>query len=241
MKTAFSLIGVVAAALLTAAMLLTAGWVRPPIYGVQTGFRGTGQEQLISAQNKRILEAANALPEPIDRASPSGERATQAYKNVKVLTDLSTEEFNRVMVAITQWVSPDQGCAYCHNTENLADDGLYTKIVARHMLEMNAAHQQGPIRRMSGIPASPAIPVIVASPFRAISGSRIRADRMQAACRRTIMASDIRQSRMATPHCRSIHSRRIFSATTIFASRARRRCRRSRAHRSSKRSRAFRS
>lgn len=136
MKTAFSLIGVVAAALLTAAMLLTAGWVRPPIYGVQTGFRGTGQEQLISAQNKRILEAANALPEPIDRASPSGERATQAYKNVKVLTDLSTEEFNRVMVAITQWVSPDQGCAYCHNAENLADDGLYTKIVARHMLEM---------------------------------------------------------------------------------------------------------
>jgi photosynthetic reaction center cytochrome c subunit len=136
MKIAFSLIGGIAAVLLTIAMLFTAGWVRPPILGQQTGFRGTGQDQLISAQSMRILEAANQLPEPIERASSSGERATEAYKNVKVLTDLSTEEFNRVMVAITQWVAPEQGCAYCHNTENLADDGLYTKIVARRMLEM---------------------------------------------------------------------------------------------------------
>jgi photosynthetic reaction center cytochrome c subunit len=137
MKFALSLIGGITATLLTIAMLLTAGWVRPPIVGVQTGFRGTGQDQLISAQNLRILEAANALPAAVDKASSSGERATDAYKNVKVLTDLSTEEFNRVMVAITQWVSPDQGCAYCHNTDNLADDSLYTKIVARRMLEMN--------------------------------------------------------------------------------------------------------
>jgi photosynthetic reaction center cytochrome c subunit len=136
MKIAFSLIGGIAAVLLTAAMLLTAGWVRPPILGLQTGFRGTGQDQLISAQSMRILEAANKLPDPIDPASPSGERATEAYQNVKVLTDLSTEQFNRVMVAITQWVAPEQGCAYCHNTENMADDGLYTKIVARRMLEM---------------------------------------------------------------------------------------------------------
>ncbi len=135
-RLALSLLGGVIATLLTVAMLFTAGWVRPPIFGVQTGYRGTGQDQLISASEKRALEAANALPAPIDKASSSGERATQAYKNVKVLTDLSTEEFNRVMVAITQWVSPDQGCAYCHNTENLADDGLYTKVVARTMLEM---------------------------------------------------------------------------------------------------------
>ncbi|PPD44774.1 MAG: photosynthetic reaction center cytochrome c subunit [Methylocystis sp.] len=136
MRIVLSLFGFLAAAFLTIMMFTTAGWVRPPIVGVQTGFRGTGQEQLVSAQAKRIIEAANALPEAIDPASPSGERATAAYKNVKVLTDLSTEQFNRVMVAITQWVSPEQGCAYCHNTENLADDGLYTKIVARRMLEM---------------------------------------------------------------------------------------------------------
>lgn len=135
MRLAFSLLGIVVATLLTVAMLFTPGWVRPPIISTQTGYRGTGQEQLISAQNKRILEAANALPAPIDPASPSGERATSAYKNVKVLTDLSTDEFNRLMVAITQWVSPDQGCAYCH-TDDLADDGVYTKIVSRRMIAM---------------------------------------------------------------------------------------------------------
>jgi photosynthetic reaction center cytochrome c subunit len=135
MRLALSLLGIVVASLLTVAMLFTPGWVRPPIIGVQTGYRGTGQDQLISAQNKRILQAANALPAPIDRASPSGERATATYKNVKVLTDLSTDEFNRLMVAITQWVSPEQGCAYCH-TDDLADDSLYTKVVSRRMIEM---------------------------------------------------------------------------------------------------------
>jgi photosynthetic reaction center cytochrome c subunit len=40
------------------------------------------------------------------------------------------------MVSITNWVAPTQGCAYCHNTNNMADDGLYTKIVARRMIQM---------------------------------------------------------------------------------------------------------
>jgi photosynthetic reaction center cytochrome c subunit len=40
------------------------------------------------------------------------------------------------MVAITQWVAPDQGCAYCHNVQNFADDGKYTKVVARRMIQM---------------------------------------------------------------------------------------------------------
>jgi photosynthetic reaction center cytochrome c subunit len=40
------------------------------------------------------------------------------------------------MAAITEWVAPEQGCAYCHNEENLADDSLYTKVVARRMIQM---------------------------------------------------------------------------------------------------------
>jgi photosynthetic reaction center cytochrome c subunit len=136
MKLALSIIGVVAAALLTTAMLLTAGWTRPPIHATQTGFRGTGMDQVESRPDKALLDYANKLPDPIDKASPDGEKATTTYKNVKVLTDLSTEQFNRVMIAVTEWVAPEQGCAYCHNVENLADDGLYTKIVARRMLQM---------------------------------------------------------------------------------------------------------
>ncbi len=72
MKLTVSLLGGVAATLLTVAMLFTAGWVRPPILGLQTGFRGTGQQQLISASDQRIMEAANALPAPIDKASAPG-------------------------------------------------------------------------------------------------------------------------------------------------------------------------
>jgi len=40
------------------------------------------------------------------------------------------------MASITTWVSPQQGCTYCHNTANMADDSLYTKRVARRMLQM---------------------------------------------------------------------------------------------------------
>ena len=25
------------------------------------------------------------------------------------------------MLSITQWIAPNEGCAYCHNVENLAD------------------------------------------------------------------------------------------------------------------------
>ncbi len=136
MKYALGLIGVVAAALLTAAMLLTAGWTRPPVLATQTGYRGTAMLQLANPAAEALLKLANTLPDPVDKASPDGERATAAYKNVQVLTDLSADQLNRVMIAITEWVAPQQGCSYCHNTENLADDGLYTKVVARRMLQM---------------------------------------------------------------------------------------------------------
>ena len=38
--------GAVAFSLLTIAMLLTAGWVAPPIHSAQGGFRGTAMAQL---------------------------------------------------------------------------------------------------------------------------------------------------------------------------------------------------
>jgi photosynthetic reaction center cytochrome c subunit len=40
------------------------------------------------------------------------------------------------MASITQWVAPEAGCAYCHNVANFADDGKYTKVVARRMIQM---------------------------------------------------------------------------------------------------------
>jgi photosynthetic reaction center cytochrome c subunit len=82
------------------------------------------------------LEALNAMPDQIPKASPDGPRATEVYKNVQVLTDLSVDQFNTLMAAMTTWVAPQQGCAYCHNVENLADDSVYAKKVARRMIQM---------------------------------------------------------------------------------------------------------
>jgi photosynthetic reaction center cytochrome c subunit len=58
------------------------------------------------------------------------------YQNVQVLGDLSVGEFTRLMVSMTAWVSPEQGCAYCHVGNNFADDNIYTKVVARKMVQM---------------------------------------------------------------------------------------------------------
>ena len=119
----------------TAALLLSA-CERLPMTTQQQGYRGTGMEQVT---NPRIL-AANAgnhtAPDSLPAASPDGPKAKDVYQNVKVLGDLSVGEFTRHMVSITQWVSPEQGCAYCHNVQNFADDGKYTKIVARRMIQM---------------------------------------------------------------------------------------------------------
>ena len=136
MKTTGILFGAVIAFLLTFAMLFTAGWTAPPILSTQWGFRGTGMDQLTTPAVQRALKAANVLPDPIDPASPDGDKATAVYQNVQVLTDLSADQFNRVMLGLGAWVGGEQGCAYCHNTDNMADDSMYTKKVARRMLQM---------------------------------------------------------------------------------------------------------
>jgi photosynthetic reaction center cytochrome c subunit len=136
MRTVALILAAIVTALLTVAMLFTAGWTRPPILGQQIGYRGVGMEQITTPAAQRRLELTNSLPDPIAPASPTGDRAVDVYKNVQVLTDLSADQFNRVMSAITQWVAPQQGCTYCHNAENLADDSLYTKVVSRRMLQM---------------------------------------------------------------------------------------------------------
>jgi len=109
---------------------------RPPIESKQLGYRGTGMEQNVNPRLEAVKLAANQAPAPADAASPDGPKAGQVYQNVQVLGHLSVAEFSRHMASITQWVSPQEGCAYCHVGENFADDGKYTKIVARRMIQM---------------------------------------------------------------------------------------------------------
>jgi photosynthetic reaction center cytochrome c subunit len=73
---------------------------------------------------------------PYDPPKPGGKPAKEAYQNVQVLGDISEDEFSYTMAAITQWIAPEQGCNYCHNPANMASDEIYTKKVARRMLQM---------------------------------------------------------------------------------------------------------
>lgn len=102
----------------------------------QHGYRGTGMVLLHEPELREAALAANEIPASVPYAGDEGAKAGTVYENVKVLGDVNVGEFTRLMVAMTKWVAPEQGCAACHNTSNLADDSLYTKVVARRMLEM---------------------------------------------------------------------------------------------------------
>ena len=125
-------------ALLLTATVLGGCFERPPVDVVQSGYRGTGMQQV---SNPRIVEAQapihQAPPDPGPPLPDAGPKARDIYKNVQVLGDLSVANFSRHMAQITSWVSPKEGCNYCHNGANFADDSLYTKVVARRMIQMN--------------------------------------------------------------------------------------------------------
>ena len=82
----------------------------PPVLSVQTGFRGVGLEQNFHPATVEALAVANQVPAPQDPADPDGAPASEVYQNVQVLGDLNENEFIRVMTAMTEWVSPEQGC-----------------------------------------------------------------------------------------------------------------------------------
>ncbi len=126
------------AALAASAVLAGCGEV-PPMKTTQIGYRGTAAEQITNPRLGEALRQVNGIPATPYALDPDtgGERAGHAYQNVQVVGDLSTDQFNHLMASITQWVAPPaQGCNYCHNPENMASDRIYTKVVARRMLQM---------------------------------------------------------------------------------------------------------
>ncbi len=108
----------------------------------QQGPRGTA---IADVKHASAVKVAAEVPVPPYELTPDmreGERAGEAYENVQVLGGLSVDEFNYMMASITEWVSPadgsveNGGCNYCHNPANMASDEIYTKVVARKMLQM---------------------------------------------------------------------------------------------------------
>ncbi len=131
---AVTLLGVTGATLLGISAL--GGMEHPPIVAVQRGFRGTAMDQIYNPRTIAARAAQVKVPASLPPASADGVKAAVAYKNVQVLKNLSVGQFTRLMVSLTNWVAPKQGCAYCHNVANMAWDGLYTKVVARRMIQM---------------------------------------------------------------------------------------------------------
>ena len=109
---------------------------RPPVGNSQRGPRGTGLVQVYNPRTVADLVQANDLPVSMPYAGDEGPKVSTVYKNVQVLGDVSTGEFTRLMVNMATWLAPTQGCAACHNVGDFAEDKLYTKIVARRMLQM---------------------------------------------------------------------------------------------------------
>lgn len=122
------------AILLASAVL--AGCERPPPVTHQQGYRGTAMVDVQDPRTVQQKEAANVMPVALPPVAPGGPPATIAFKNLQVLQNVSVGDLTRIMLAMTSWVAPNEGCAYCHNTANLASDEKYTKVVARRMLQM---------------------------------------------------------------------------------------------------------
>jgi photosynthetic reaction center cytochrome c subunit len=123
-----------------------ASFERPPVVSVQRGFRGTAMDLVYNPRMLEVNAFLHQVPEAQEPAEADGPKAREVYQNVQVLGDLSVAQFNRLMVSMTEWVSPpvdnpepgapERGCTYCHNVENMAEDRPYTKVVSRRMLQM---------------------------------------------------------------------------------------------------------
>ncbi|GAA4036305.1 photosynthetic reaction center cytochrome c subunit family protein [Sphingomonas rosea] len=101
----------------------------------QTGYRGTGMDQITDVSS--VQKAAYIPPAPYPLSPEAANGPKVQGQNIQVLGNLSEEQFGHLMSSISQWVAGDAAnCQYCHNPANMADDSIYTKRVARQMLKM---------------------------------------------------------------------------------------------------------
>ena len=106
--------GILAAATAVVGIGLALTFQAPPSAMIQRGFRGTGMDQVVNRREPDLKLDANQLPPSEPPADLTGVPASQVYSNVQVLGDIDAAELTRFMTAMTNWVSPQQGCSYCH-------------------------------------------------------------------------------------------------------------------------------
>lgn len=141
------IVGAVGGAIIVAVMLVAYG--QPfATQSMQTGPRGTGMSvpeftKQVTKPDPTIEDYYTEEPYVPEGGEPL---AKDIYQNVQVLGDLTEDNFNRLMTAMTLWVAGDEGCAYCHgdvDVEEYGEDTLYTKVVSRRMIQMTQNINEG--------------------------------------------------------------------------------------------------
>ena len=129
--------GLIVLAFLTIAatvfVLLVPRW-HWPVPSTQVSLLGPSMVQF--APTPQLLTAPNVAPPPQPPVPQVGPDAAAVYQNVRVLRDVKATEFIRLMVAMTNWIAPKEGCGFCHEAGNFASDKKPQKQVARVMLNM---------------------------------------------------------------------------------------------------------
>lgn len=141
MNRFFVLAGAVVAGIAGFALVVLT-FERPPVHTVQIGHRGVAMELVYNPRAVAATFAQQQPPVATEAADPpetDDDRAASIYENVPVLGHLSIAQFGRIMEAMTEWLYPGQGaegCNNCHVPGNFAAEDVYTKHVARRMLQM---------------------------------------------------------------------------------------------------------
>ena len=106
---------------------------RLPGGGTQLGYRASS---MIQFDPTPAEAAANRPPPPLPPIPADPRPASAVFKNVSVLTNTNAGDFMRLQEAMTVWVSPKQGCGFCHVGTDYASDAKPEKQAARVMLAM---------------------------------------------------------------------------------------------------------
>ena len=120
-----------AASVVAGVLVLTVPPWHRPVPGTQIGQDGSGSVQFADTSPWRVAPAPS---EPVPAPDPATPIAP--FRNVTVLTDVAPAEFMRLQSAMTAWVSPKQGCAFCHTGDDFASDANPMKAVTRDMLRL---------------------------------------------------------------------------------------------------------
>ena len=130
--------GAVAAFAVVTGLTLIPHWSLPPI--LSTDYGPAAGEMVVFKDSRAKPGLSQPEFAPVSAGGPS---AGGAYRNVKVLGNVTKAEFDRTMVAITQWVAPDQGCAFCHASGQPYAADNPRKEIARQMLTMTRTINAG--------------------------------------------------------------------------------------------------